>query len=97
LPKDILHPTIQEKTWPAFLRGELDTSIFQAFKEVEVAVRAAGGFDATDLGTDLMRKAFHSTNGPLVDTSEPPSEREALPNCLPAPLAALKIPPATGT
>jgi uncharacterized protein (TIGR02391 family) len=69
---------VQEKAWPAFVRGELDTAIFQAFKEVEVAVRAAGGFDPTDLGTDLMRKAFHATSGPLADQSEPASEREAL-------------------
>ena len=78
LPKEMLHSTIQEKAWPAFVRGELDTAIFQGFKEVEVATRAAGGFAATDLGTDLMRKAFHSGSGPLSDTSEPVPEREAL-------------------
>ena len=48
-----------------------------AFKEVEVAVRAAGHFDPTDLGTDLMRKAFNSNGGPLADVSEPVPEREA--------------------
>lgn len=78
LPKDILHPTIQEKSWPAFVRGELDTAIFQAFKEIEVAVREAGSFDPTDLGTDLMRQAFNSNGGPLTATSEPVPEREAL-------------------
>jgi hypothetical protein len=41
-------------------------------------VRAAGSFDPTDLGTDLMRKAFNSNTGPLADTSEPIPEREAL-------------------
>lgn len=78
LPKEILHPTIQEKAWPAFVRDELETAIFQAFKEIEVAVRAAGNFDATDLGTDLMRQAFKASGGPLADQSEPSSEREAL-------------------
>ena len=78
LPKEILHPTIQEKAWPAFVRGDLDTAIFQAFKQVEVAVRAAGNFDPTDLGTDLMRKAFNPNGGPLADASEPASERDAL-------------------
>lgn len=78
LPKAILHPTVQEKAWPAFVRGELDTAIFQAFKEVEVAVRAAGSFAPTDLGTDLMRKAFNSNGGPLTDASEPTSECDAL-------------------
>jgi Protein of unknown function (Hypoth_ymh) len=32
----------------------------------------------TDLGTDLMRKAFNPSSGPLSDASEPLSEREAL-------------------
>jgi len=78
LPKAILHPTIQDKAWPAFVRGELDTSIFQAFKEVEVAVRAAGKFGPTDLGTDLMRRALNYNGGPLAETSEPAPERDAV-------------------
>ena len=48
LPKQSLHPTIAERVWPNFIRGEYDTAVFQAFKEVEVAVRAAGGFATTD-------------------------------------------------
>jgi len=78
LPKHILHTIIAEKAWPAFIRGEYDTAVFQAFKEVEVAVRNAGGFALTDLGTDLMRKAFNPSSGPLSDASEPLPEREAL-------------------
>ena len=78
LPRETLHPTIAEKAWPAFVRGELDTAVFQAFKEVEVAVRAVGGFGATDLGTDLMRKAFHPQTGALADMTEVSSERQAL-------------------
>jgi hypothetical protein len=64
LPKNLLHPVIAAKVEAPFIRGEYDTAVFQAFKEVEVAVRAAGGFADTDIGTDLMRKAFHETNGP---------------------------------
>ena len=78
LPKHILHPVIVEKAWPAFLRGEYETAVFQAFKEIEVGVRTAGGYTPTDLGTDLMRKAFHSTSGPLTDKGEPPGEADAL-------------------
>jgi uncharacterized protein (TIGR02391 family) len=78
LPKTILHPVIAQRVYPAFLRGDYETAIFQVFKEVEVAVRKAGGFDPTALGTDLMRDAFDTTRGPLTDLKSPKAEREAL-------------------
>jgi uncharacterized protein (TIGR02391 family) len=78
LPKKLLHPVIAQKVWSLFLRGDYDTAIFQAFKEVEVAVRNAGSYDLTLLGTDLMRKAFDSKNGVLTDSTVPKGERDAL-------------------
>lgn len=77
LPKTLLHPAISTKVHAAFLRGEYDTAVFQAFREVEIAVRLAGKFGANDLGVDLMDKAFHKTSGPLADQGIPESEREA--------------------
>jgi uncharacterized protein (TIGR02391 family) len=68
LPKGQLHPLIAAKVYPAFLRGEYDTAVFQAFREVEVAVRAAGGFPAELVGVDLMAEAFRP-----VKNSNPPS------------------------
>ena len=78
LPKKFLHPRIGHKIWAAFLRGEFDIAVLQAFKEVEVAVRSAGGFKPTDVGTSLMRSAFKAEDGPLTDTSKPVPEQEAL-------------------
>jgi len=78
LPKHILHPVIVEKAWAAFVRGDYDTAVFQAFKEIEVSVRTAGGFAPTDLGIALMRKAFEALGGPLTEAAEPLPEREAL-------------------
>jgi len=78
LPKQLLHPVIAQKVWAPFIRGEYDTAVFQAFKEVEVAVRAAGGYEHRDYGEKLMRKAFDITNGPLTDMSLSKAEREAL-------------------
>jgi uncharacterized protein (TIGR02391 family) len=77
LDKAILHPSIADKVWSAFMRGEYDVAVFQAMKGVEVHVRDAGGFTAGDLGVDLMRKAFHEENGPLTDKSAEKSERQA--------------------
>lgn len=78
LPRQQLHPVIAQKVSPAFLRGEYDTAVFQAFKEVEVAVRQAGGFDARDLGSALMRKAFAPKTGRLTDLGVVESEQQAL-------------------
>jgi hypothetical protein len=69
LPKHILHPTILAKVEAPFLRGEYDTAVFVAMKEVEVTARSTGGFAATDIGTNLMRKAFNPATGPLTDPS----------------------------
>lgn len=78
LPKRLLHPVIAQKVRSAFLRGDYDTAIFQAFKDVEVAVRSAGNYTDTDIGTSLMRKAFNASDGPLRDSSSPEAEREAI-------------------
>ena len=78
LPRHLLHGTLAQKVWASFLRGDYDTAVFQAFKEVEVRVRAAGGFGPGDLGVDLMRKAFKPDDGPLSDRSAPRPEQESL-------------------
>lgn len=81
-PKELLHSVLAEKAWPIFLRGEYDTAAFQAFKEVEVAVRNAGHFSDTDFGKELMNEAFRSSKsgktGPLTDASEPEGEQDSL-------------------
>lgn len=78
LPKGLIHPRIVQKVWTTFIRGEYDTAVFQAFKEVEVAVRGAAKLLDTDIGVALMRKAFEKNGGPLTDVTQPDAEREAL-------------------
>jgi uncharacterized protein (TIGR02391 family) len=82
LPKGQLHPLIASKVYPAFLRGEYDTAIFQAFREVEISVRQAGQFPAESVGEKLMRAAFaplkSSSPGPLTDSQLPAGEQEAM-------------------
>ena len=92
LPKDLLHPLIAEKCWLTFVRGDHDTAVFQAFKEVEVAVRAAGGFADTDIGVPLMRKAFHPEDGPLTDQSLPEAERQSLQHLFAGAIGSYKNP-----
>jgi uncharacterized protein (TIGR02391 family) len=78
LPKEMLHPSIADAVWKALARGDLENAVLDAFKAVEVAVRQAGGFSDTDVGTQLMRRAFDANNGPLADKAIPVPEREAL-------------------
>lgn len=77
LPKALLHPALATEVWYAFSRGNYGTAVLLAFKEVEVAVRDAGGYTDTDYGVHLMRQAFHAEDGPLTDASQPPAEKDA--------------------
>lgn len=91
LPRQQLHPRIGEKTAAAFLRGDYDTAVFQAFKEVEVSVREAGGYNNTDIGVSLMRKAFRRA-GPLADAESPEAEGEALAHLFAGAIGSYKNP-----
>jgi uncharacterized protein (TIGR02391 family) len=78
LPREQLHARIREDVWHLFVRGKFDTAVFEAFKEVEVAVRAAAALKNTDIGVDLMRKAFDKSKGPLRDETVTDGERDSL-------------------
>jgi uncharacterized protein (TIGR02391 family) len=102
LPKGQLHPLIASKVYPAFMRGEYETAVFQAFREVEVAVRDAGKFGPDDYGKDLMRSAFKpamkkdqtaTTPGPLTDTRLPVAEQKAMANLFAGAIGLYKNPP----
>ena len=88
LPKHQLHPLIGNEVYPIFLSGKYDTAIFEAFRQVEMAVREAGLLqDQPYYGTDLMRVAFRPAGdkkgqpispGPLTDTRRPAAEQESM-------------------
>ena len=91
-PKSLPHPAIAEEVWINLARGDLETAVFKAFRAVEIAVREAGGFADTDVGTQLMRKAFDKTNGPLSDQGQPEAEREALAHLFAGAIGSYKNP-----
>lgn len=91
-PKSLLHPSIADRVWITLARGELADAVFIAFRTVEEAVRAAGGFTETDIGIDLMRKAFHADTGPLRDPMQPQAEREALAHLFAGAIGSYKNP-----
>jgi len=91
-PKSLIHPSIVQKVSRALMRGELDEAVFAAFKAVEEAVRAAGGFGASDIGVPLMRKAFDKNTGPLSEPSHPEAERDALAHLFAGAIGSYKNP-----
>ena len=91
LPRHQLHPRIAQKVWALFLRGDYDTAVFQAFKEVEVRVRETGEYADTDLGVDLMRKAF-GKGGLLADAAAPEAEQQALSHLFAGAIGSYKNP-----
>jgi uncharacterized protein (TIGR02391 family) len=77
-PRQLLHAAVAMKAEAPFMRGEYDTAVFHALKELEVGVRTACRYTASDYGVDMMRRAFHETTGPLTDLRAEVSERQAL-------------------
>ncbi len=91
-PKALLHPSIANEVWLDIVRGDLETAVFKAFRAVEIAVRGAGQFEDTDIGTTLMRKAFDKATGPLSDQNQPEAEREALAHLFAGAIGSYKNP-----
>jgi uncharacterized protein (TIGR02391 family) len=97
-PKELIHTTIRDKVWAALARGDLDEAVFASFKAVEVVVRQAGGYEATDIGAELMRKAFDPSDVPkdnrgrLTNLAHPPGEREALSHLFAGAIGSCKNP-----
>lgn len=75
LPKAFLHPIIAEKAAPIFRSGNFDSSVFEAFKQVEIAVRDASQ-EKSD-SSNLMKMVFNPTSGRLNTLNEG-AEREGL-------------------
>ena len=92
LPKSLLHDRIAERCWMNFVRGEYDTAVFQAFREVEIVVREAGGYSNADLGVSLMRAAFKIDDGPLTDGMAERSEQQALSDLFAGAIGSYKNP-----
>ena len=92
LPKYLLHPVIAKKVEVAFQNAEYDTAVFQALREVEVAVRNASGFSPTDIGAALMRKAFDPKTGPMRDETSIDMEKLAISEMFAGLIGAYKTP-----
>jgi uncharacterized protein (TIGR02391 family) len=77
LPTSLLQPFLAQKTYLPFARGDHDAAVFQAFKEVEIAVRRAANGAPELVGRDLMQRAFNPEDGALTDLTLIQAERQA--------------------
>lgn len=92
LPRNSLNPILVEKVWHLFVGGDYDAAVLQAFKQIEIKIREAGGFDPGDYGVDLARKAFHPEDGVLTDHEAEEGEKEALSHLMAGALGYFKNP-----
>jgi uncharacterized protein (TIGR02391 family) len=97
LSRDLLHPRIADRAWDHFQKGRYDDAILAAFKEIEVAVRTAGGFGSNNYGVALMNAAFNPNNGRLhdpngVDPNATPGELTAWANLFAGAIGVFKNP-----
>ena len=91
-PRELLHPKMRDKVMLRLSQGDLDDAVFAAFKEVEISVRAAGGFSDLDVGIKLMRTAFDVNTGILSDMDQNSAERQALSDLFAGAIGSYKNP-----
>ncbi len=77
LRRENLDKNLFDSLYNLFIRGDYDTAVFRAYKEVEVRVRSKAGLSADLIGVNLMRRAFNSEGGLLSDMEALPAERQA--------------------
>jgi uncharacterized protein (TIGR02391 family) len=91
-PQLLLHPTILKKVTKSLEAEEYDTSVFRAFKEIEVRIRKACGYEDELIGVNLVRRAFDPIAGPLTNLKIPKSEREAISHLFSGAIGSYKNP-----
>jgi len=92
LPKDLLHPAIAAKAWMPFMRGEYDTAVFEAMKQLEILTRSASAQNGELTAVQMVRKAFDVNSGILTDANAERSEKESLAHLFAGAFGVLKNP-----
>lgn len=91
-PKSLLHPLIADRVWIDLARGDFAGAVFFAFRTVEEETRNVCGYPPTEVGVQLVRRAFDPANGPLSNQTQPLPEREALSHLLAGAIGSYKNP-----
>jgi uncharacterized protein (TIGR02391 family) len=92
LPEEFLHPDLLINARPLFLQSRFETSVFEAFKALEIAIRTKAKLGHNLLGVALASRAFNPDDGPLTDMEVEKGERVALMNLMTGALGSYKNP-----
>ena len=92
LRKHQLHPIIADKVWRIFAQGSYRPAVLEAFIQVEVAVREAGGYTKDNYGRVLMETAFNVNDGKLTDEHLHESEKLGMRNLFAGAISLYKNP-----
>jgi uncharacterized protein (TIGR02391 family) len=94
-PRSLLHPDIIADALPLFERGpqQFDSAVSAAFRRVEMTVRSAAGLPSSEVGWDLMNKAFGPT-GKLRVKDAVASEEDGIQRLFVGAVQAFRNPPA---
>jgi len=92
LRREMLHVELQGAVYDNFAGGNYDTSVRDAFVQVEIAVREAAKLPVTLVGVKLMREAFNPAIGKLTDMALPVPERERMADLFAGAIGTFKNP-----
>jgi uncharacterized protein (TIGR02391 family) len=92
LPALFLHDEFMANVRPLFLQSRFETSVFEAFKSLEVAIRTTAHLGHDLVGVSLASRAFNPDDGPLSDKTVEKGERVALMNLMAGALGSYKNP-----
>jgi uncharacterized protein (TIGR02391 family) len=76
----LLHPAIRQTCLRIFTLSYYEAAVFEAFKQLEIAIRRAAGFSPHEHGRPMVTAAFNAKDpdGPLRDPTASGQEQEAL-------------------
>ena len=88
-----VHSDLVTRCEEHFNNGDYDTCLFKAFRLIEIKVRSASRLEATDVGVNLISKAFLARGGqPLIKLSDIEAEQEGYHALFRGALGSLKNP-----
>lgn len=92
LPSTLVHPDIIDKSFDLLAKGQFESAVLQAYKQIEIRIREKSNLPNDEYGVNLIRKAYNPESGILTDSKLPIAERQAFSNYIAGAYALFKNP-----